>query len=61
MMNQTHGLFTPADAERLAERLNTEENSDRWQYLVVTPPADSQSRWCYIAIHDENGDFIGRL
>ena len=55
MNNEAPTLFTPEKAEVIAAA-NRADDPD-WTYTVV----DHGNGWASIEIHDEDGEFVGKL
>lgn len=55
--NRPHTLFAPIDAERVAAEMAADDSE--WTFTVVHDPAGSG--FSFINIHDEAGEFVGRV
>jgi hypothetical protein len=56
-LDTTSHLYTPAQAEALAARLQASDPD--WRYVPVHDPKDTG--YSYITVVDEDGEFIGKM
>ena len=57
LLDQTHTLYIKERAEAIATELNA--GDEDWTYIVVHDPAGTG--YSFIEIHDEDGEFVGRV
>jgi hypothetical protein len=58
LIDTTHQLFTPAEADRYADAHNAYDEGG-WHYKAVHDPAGTGHS--YIEVYDEYGEYVGRL
>jgi hypothetical protein len=56
LLNSVHTTYAPEVAEKKAAELTA---SDDWSYRAVHDPKGTGNS--YIAIYDEDGEFVGKL
>ena len=55
-LDTTHTLYTKEQAEAIAAEMNA---TDDWTYTAVHDPRGTG--YSFIEIHDEDGEFVGRM
>jgi hypothetical protein len=56
LIDTTHTLYTPEEAERIAAEMNA---TDDWAYTVRHDPKGTG--YSFIEIIDEDGEYVGRM
>ncbi len=57
LIDTTHSLFPPEDAERIAKEM--QEKDEDWSYVVKHDP--KKTGLSFIEIYDEDGNFVARI
>lgn len=58
MQTKPAKMMKPADAEKVAEDLNSDDFDD-WNYVAVHDPKGTG--WSFVSIYDEDGEFVGKI